>query len=359
MARLTCPECAARITISDLAPSGKRVRCQDCGARFDPSAADPDPDPDGTGREPAKRPRKSGKKRAGRSGALIAVLLIGGGVALLLAVGLIVVGVVLLLPGSGSWGLPGLGPSGLFAPSRVTVENFNKLAQGMSVSQAESILGPGKVCTIGEIVQVGDASHEAVPALNGTPAALGDESSWRRWQNGGLDVFVGFRKGKSGVERVCCYSFVNELPGGAVETESQADNPLEDLDAMAAARSKNEQLVNNPCWKTGPAIRAALVGKWRFTNGGPGDDRTGWDFGADGTCVHYGGFGQDSVAPGRYRFVDDSHIETVVSQPDFFPGKPPTQVTEQFKVLVDDKELVLVYDSPNGPSPMLALSRQP
>jgi hypothetical protein len=74
--------------------------------------------------------------------------------------------------------------------------------------------------------------------------------------------------------------------------------------------------------------------------------------------VHYGAFG-NTVARGSYHFTDDSHIETSVSQPDFFPGKPPTQLTEKFRVLVDDKELILVYEAENGVSPTETLTRQP
>ena len=351
MARFTCPECAARVKVSDSHPKGARIRCLECGARFDPGAAD--------FRDEAERPSGKKRRKKGASGARIAVLLIGGGVAVLLAVGLIVLGIVLLSPGSvGPNGLLGSGPGGLFGASKVTVENFNKLARGMTVNEAEAILGPGKVCTASEMLQASGVPIQPVPAGNAAPPAPGDVTSWRRWQNGGLDVFVGFRKGKSGVERLCCYNLLNNLPGGAVETESQDDNPLEDLDATAAARAKDEQLVQNPKWKTGASIRAALLGKWRLA-GGAANDRWGWDFGANGTCVHYGAFGQDSVAPGTYRFLDDTHIETSVSQPDPFPGKPPTQVTERFRVLVDDKELVLVYDNPDGPSPTPALSREP
>jgi predicted Zn finger-like uncharacterized protein len=357
VARFTCPECAARVSRPDSAPPARRVRCHECGALFEPAPSDPDRDD--RSRAPERRPRKGGKKQAGRAGARVAVLLIGGGAAVLLAVGIIVLGLFLLLPGAGAGGLPILNPGGLFGASKATVENYHKLARGMSMSEAEGILGPGQKCTINDLFEAGDPTNQVAPALKAVPAVQADPTTWRRWQNGGLDIFVNFRKGQSGVERVCGHYLINRLPGGAIESESQADNPLEDLDATAAGRSKNEQLVNNPKWKTGPAIRAALVGKWRFTNGGPGDDRTGWDFGANGICLHYGGFGQDSVAKGTYRFVDDAHIETIVSQPDFFPGKPPTQVTERFKVLVDDKELVLVYDGPNGPSPTLALSRQP
>ena len=372
MARFTCPECSARVKLPDSAPRGKRVRCPECGAVFHPDAADSDR-PGRVGGESEPRPRMR-RKQSGL-GVKWVGLLIGGAVAAVLALVLIVVGIVLVLPrggggaspggaGPGSGGGPlglgiGLGPGGLFGASNVTVENYHKLARGMTVSEAEAVLGPGQKCTINDMFQAADPTNQVAPALKAIPAVQADPTTWRRWQNGGLDIFVGFRKGKSGVERVCFFTFINRLPGGAYETESQEDNPLEDLDATAAAHAKNDQLLKNPRWKTGPAIRAGLVGKWRFTNGGPGGDQIGWDFSANGACVHYGGFGNDSVAPGTYRFTDDSHIETSVSQPDFFPGKPPTQVTENFKVLVDDKELILVYDHPNGPNPTLALSRRP
>jgi hypothetical protein len=286
MARFTCPRCAARVTVSGPFLEGMRVRCHDCGVSFAPRAADPDHT---GGREPQPRPPRTGKKRASRSGAWLAVLLIGGGFAALMTVGLIVLGVVLLLSGVG--GLPNLSPGGLFGLSRVTEENFHKLARGMSMSEVEDILGPGTECTINDFFQAAnDTTNKMPPELQARPDVQRIPPTWRRWKNGGLDIFVNFRKGKSGVERVCGLCFINRLPGGAIMSGTQGDNPLEDLDATAAARAKNVQLVNDPKWKKGPAIRAALVGKWPLL-GLPGNDRIGWDFNADGTCVHYGTFG--------------------------------------------------------------------
>jgi hypothetical protein len=354
MARFTCPECTARVKVPDTTPKDKRIRCHDCGALFDQSP------PDSGRHEIEEKPRPRQRDKQGRSGARIAVLLIGGGAFALLALGLVVGGIVLIVMNNGGAGGPSvLNPGGLFGASKATVENYHKLARGMSVSEAEAILGPGKNCTINDFFQANDPTNQIAPALKDIPAVQNDPTTWRRWQNGGLDIFVNFRKGKSGVERVCAFYLINRLPGGAIETETQEDNPLEDLDAMAAGRAKNEQLLKDPRWKTGPAIRAALIGKWTMPRILQGEPRSGWDFNADGTCAHIGGFGQGAVASGTYRFVDDSHIETTTSQPDFFTKQPGLPVTEHFKVLVDDKELVLVYDNPDGPSPTLAMQREP
>jgi predicted Zn finger-like uncharacterized protein len=373
---MNCPHCDRTYTLEDHL-AGAKVRCKACSTVFEvpapgerrrdvasdaprrPSRRDDYDDRDDYGEE--RRPRRKGRKR----GVPVWVWLVsvGGG---LLVVGLVVLVVVLVGKGPSASG-PGFG--GLSGTSKVTKENADKLLAGMSVAEAEELLGPGKVCTYEEICKVCEAAgtteagFKKVPLVQ-PPGRAGDESSWHLWQNGDLNVLVIFRKGKSGVERVSNVSRWTRLPGGAVETASMAGG-LGDLDALAAKRLQEQQLLKDPRWKTGPAIRTALVGKWRSPKGPV--VRQGWDFNADGTCILYrgGGFGafQDTFnvdRRGQYRFLDDSHVEMVTTSPyPGFPGQPPEEVTQRYKVLVDEKELIFVDEGGYPPSVHPALQRQP
>jgi hypothetical protein len=136
-------------------------------------------------------------------------------------------------------------------------------------------------------------------------------------------------------------------------------NPQEDLDQIAGEREKNLKLVREARWKTGPAIRKALVGKWNRTPLVAGEPRAGYDFDAGGGCARYDGAGPDPVARGTYRFVDDTHLEINFSEPNAFPGGKPNQSTTTFRVLVDENELILVYDYPSGPRPTPVQKRLP
>jgi hypothetical protein len=209
----------------------------------------------------------------------------------------------------------------------------------MPLDEVEAILGPGKVCTFDDVLKI--VQEAADPGgKRPVPAGLDDGSTWRLWQNGGLSVMVSFRKGNSGVERVATVTRLTRLPGGAIETRNLTGRHA-DLDAVAAERLKNQQVLKDPRWKTGPAVRAALVGKWRSLKGL--GFRQGWDFNADGTCIFYRGSfdplggGQFEVERrGKYRFLDDAHVEMVTSSPyPGLPGQPPDQVTQRYQVLVE------------------------
>jgi predicted Zn finger-like uncharacterized protein len=229
MARTTCPECAARVRLPDAAPRGRRVRCAACGAVFDPGAADSDRPGRGAGSGP--RPRK--RRKRGGIGPKGAALLIGGAAAAVLALALVVVGVVLIssgragpgggLPGSG--GLPGIagGPPGV--NPLVSRENARKVAQDMTVAQADAILGPGRACTLQEIADAVERDYGGLYVAAATPTGRGDESSWRLWQSGSMKVMAGFYKSKAGVERVCSVRFTDLAPGGAIEYEEVFSSP--------------------------------------------------------------------------------------------------------------------------------------
>jgi hypothetical protein len=95
-------------------------------------------------------------------------------------------------------------------------------------------------------------------------------------------------------------------------------------------------------------VRQALPGKWRYRNA-PDE---GFDFNADGTCVQYGQVFGAKQASGTYRFLDDIRIEVTVSGPDFMGGGKNIPVRSTYRILLDDKELILVRDHPAEPMPM-------
>jgi DNA-directed RNA polymerase subunit RPC12/RpoP len=411
-----CPNCEREYKLADT-QEGKTVRCKDCGEKFvveaprRPRAEDEEDDhrprrrsararddeeeeervstvptrarrgpararddeeeeerprrrssPDRDEEEEEERPRRRPTKKGGVP---LWAWLAGGGGLLVVVVGVVVLVVVLRKgdKGGGSAG-PGGAPGGA---SKVTAKNGDSLLEGMTVKEAEDILGPGKVCSLDEILKVCETEGGTGGPRGGRlhdPARAGTESSWRLWQNDGVSVMVSFRKGNSGIERVSTVLRLTRLPGGGIASMRRA-MLYPDLDAVAAEREKKRATLKDPRWKTGPAIRTALVGKWRSPK--KVGFRQGWDFNGDGKCVAYQGFygnlpGQDNLnvdRRGEYRFLDDEHVEIVTTIPNLgFPGQPPAQRTERYKVLVDDKELVFVDEHPTEPAPQPALQRE-
>ena len=118
-------------------------------------------------------------------------------------------------------------------------------------------------------------------------------------------------------------------------------------------RVQDQQTLKDPRWKTGPALRTALDGKWRSPIEGWNSSGEGWDFNADGTCIFYRstteGFGKIKffvARRGKYHFPDDSHVEMVTTlPPEVVNGQPNPEEKQRYKVLVDDKESIFVDDT--------------
>ncbi len=307
-----------------------------------------------THRHPHARPAGSRV----RVGCVLAALLLGTGLGLLvLAVG---VGAFFLLRGERGARLKnalGAPAAALGVNPQVNDANAQKLWKGMTPDQAQAILGPGTACTFNDIVAIMErASH--FPTGIRVPGGNLNGETWYRWQNGGMHAFASFLPGKTGVLRLSSLMFFTAHPGGAMESGTLIGaTPNEDLDRWAAEHDRRVALVNNPRWKKGPAIRQALVGRWRTTPN-PIDGPRGWDFNADGTCAgHKMAFG-DKGSRGRYRFLNDNHIEMTMAEPDFFnPGKA-LNVTSRYLVLVDDKELILCNEGQGDAIPTVSQFRE-
>jgi hypothetical protein len=140
-------------------------------------------------------------------------LIVGGVVLLMIAGGAI--GAYFLVRG-GATGFPG---SSVLVNSNCTRENARKLRAGMTPEQASQILGDGRACDINEIIEASNASfdqdHQGEAAMS---LIVGEKScaaeSWYRWQKAGCHVFAGFRKSKTGVNRLVFAQLLHQMPGG-------------------------------------------------------------------------------------------------------------------------------------------------
>jgi hypothetical protein len=176
---------------------------------------------------------------------LIAVLL-GGGVAVLL----LVAGILALVVGRGGGEIPVIGGiiPALADNPLVTDANCDKLWPCMTVAQADAVLGPSRACDATEIIRVCKASFDAHHQLEGEAVVLVGEKAcavqtWRRWKNGGLHVFAGFHKSKTGVDRLVFLEWRHQLGAafGRAELIHWFDHWQEDLDRGAAVQEKNHR----------------------------------------------------------------------------------------------------------------------
>jgi hypothetical protein len=133
MPRFTCPLCGAMLMDRDSSAADRLNSCEECGHTFEEREE-----------EPLPRPRKKRKKKRGRL--VLLALVLGGG--FLLIAGGIILGILLLRGGNNLLGFnTGINP-------KVSEANLKKLWAGMSVDQAQAILGDGKECDPEEIARV-------------------------------------------------------------------------------------------------------------------------------------------------------------------------------------------------------------
>jgi hypothetical protein len=294
-----------------------------------------------------------------RVGCVLAALLAGTGLGLLVLAG---VAAFFLLRGEHGSRLKnalGAPAAALGINSQVNDANLRKLWKGMTLDQAQAVLGPGTPCTFNDIIAIQEkAAH--FPLGIRIPGGSLEGETWYRWQNGGHHAFASFLPSKTGVLRLSSLMFFTAHPGGALESGHLIGaHPDDDLDRWAAEHDRRVAVVSNPRWKKGPAVRQALVGRWRSPPNPIDQKSSGYDFNADGSCTAYLMAFGDPLCQGRYRFTDDNHVEVVLAVRDFFNKAQVSQVPSHFLVLVDDKELVLCREGQGEPQPEPPLSRQP
>jgi DNA-directed RNA polymerase subunit RPC12/RpoP len=197
----TCPDCGAAVKAADSDRAGARLRCPECDATFRP-----DDDQPGTADRSSSRAKLRRKQASGRG---LMIGLIVGGIALVVIVGG-AIGAYFLLRGGGPLG------TSLGVNPKCTRDNARKLKAGMTPEQAAQILGDGKTCTASEIIDAVNDSFDHRFVADG-PATIGDNScaveTWYRWQNGKSHAFAGFRKSKTGVDRLVYAQFLHQLGG--------------------------------------------------------------------------------------------------------------------------------------------------
>ncbi len=291
------------------------------------------------------------------TGCVVAALLVGLGLGVLvLGVGF---GAIVLLRGErGSRLRNALGaPAAVGVNPRVNDANARKLWKGMTVDQAQAILGPGTPSTFNDIVAIMERASRFPTGIR-IPGGSLEGETWYRWQNGGHHVFASFLPSKTGVLRLSTADSFTAHPDGTLETGTLiGPHPMEDLDRWAATHDQRMAVVSNPRWKKGPAVRQALVGRWR-TAPSPIDGPRGWDFHADGTCAGHKMALGDKDSRGHYRFLNDNHIEMTMAEPDFFNPANVRNITYRYLVLVDDRELLLCNEGQGESVPTVSQFRE-
>ena len=335
--KVICPQCGAALMV-DGDSAARKVRCPDCKAVF---AIPRDPAP----REPAPpKPfrRAPRQRRSSAGGGMSIVLLAVGGVALLILVVASAIAVI-AFRGKGASGSIAAS-SGVFSPSGLginplaTKANFDKLDEGMTLEEVQTIVGTGKAAGETDMeVAFGKARDDprGPPAQqwmkNGRQAGV---TSWYQWCNGDFSIFVGFAKGKrSGKDRALLGFWVERLDRGVKPIDYiegfRSDvgfTASGDPDKVTEAHDAENRRLNDPKWKKGNP-RQLLLGRWRDSLS------CGYEFGANGSVKS---FGLDEYTS-TYRFIDDENIEINVPPATLKPAR-----MERYRVLVAQNELVLL-----------------
>jgi hypothetical protein len=337
-----CPSCGASTRPTHPVTEGQPLRCGRCGTALrvgEPGDVEamakpvrgPRPGREtGYGDDDAStRDRKGMRKDKANTGPRLLILGIGGAVLLLACV---VVGVIVMLTLSkgGDSGRPG---------SRVTAADLRKLEIFMTKGQVEAALGEGKPANLR------DLHPNWLQAGQRTGA-----TAWYQWGGGDDALYVGFGRGGSGTQRAVISLFVHKSARGNVVGEETKPGFMNldpfgaDLDDLARDQEKANALLKNPKWKTGPEVRKALVGFWVAVGVGS------YDFKADGTCRSQG---SGDKSGGTYEFTDDEHIEMTLKAEPAFAGQQTEAKKLRYKVLVGQKELILIDDRFPGAHPIV------
>jgi hypothetical protein len=316
LSRFVCPECGKAVRPAEPVEEAERVRCPGCRAVFVP---EPDDAPETTRRtrrsgneesesdEPRRGAKGDGEPRK-KGGGLLPVALIGGGIALVLFVCCGGVGVgIYLLVGHDAGGDGGGGGGG----KQVARADLDRIEAYASLAEVEAALGKGE--------QTDDVDGR-LRLLYGK----GPEHVWHAWGKGD-QIFVCFRKGRSGAWRVVCSAFVQDAPGKPL-TFGVKEVILFGMDVDDLAEEKPGKLEASPRWKKGEAARKTLLGWWTQPLG------VNYRFEQDGTCS--GTLEGARHFTGTYRFLDDGQVEMTL--------RFGREETRRRKFLVAEDELILI-----------------
>ncbi len=323
MASVQCPACGERVKVREAA---SRLRCQECGKSFRV-----DEDEDEEGEELSPRAKRYARKK--KPSLKLPLIIIGSvfGVAILAVV-------VILIVRSGK---DGEGQAGEVKrdQSKVTLDNFRRVKQGMDLAEVESILG-GSVSSSEEDMRNGFRALGEIQAGFETGwARFAGASDWRRWDGKGFRVWVAFVKDKDG-KLLAAFSTALEDTGGKPTPHNgiQTFAGNSDLAEENEQRKKEEELRKNPKWVRGAKARTLLLADWRDK------DANGYVFNAGEKLRHFDTLGMDQHGKeGTFRILDDSHVEIV------YPPLHPSlkAVPQRYEFLVNQDELMLIHDTQN------------
>jgi hypothetical protein len=246
----------------------------------------------------------------------------------------ILVAVFLLSPGDpGTSAKPGgagpaPGPGG--DNPAATKENLRRFRAGATKEEFEKVFGAGQVVAQDEAERAGAEIDEAIRQNIQQQSAQHRIGTWYVWRNGPGAVYAGFAPTRAG-DRLA-FSFYASRQGNFVDYQAGA-LALGPLDQEVEKQAKEQNVFNDPRWKSGAEARNLLLGGWQDPNFG-----LHYDFRADGTVECRG------VYTSTYRFTDDRHIEIPIPHPIDPNQKTPTV----YRVLVDQTALYLgEVDGPN------------
>lgn len=344
--RLECPECDSVIRSARRVEPGKRIRCPRCEAVFRvPDSEDEEPvrrreKPNSEVEEPViqrrekpaprRRRTKKATSRGGGNAKLYLILGIGGTA--------IAIGVILFLTLDG-----GSGGSGLLGGSKaVTRENLGKIYGAMAMKDAEKLFGTPASTTKEKIKERLTVGGPPGAFSSGGPeqsffrtASASQASKWYEWNNGDSFIVVGTRNDREGVERIVCSAWAKRTKeGGGVSVEYYPGATVignSDLAGIARKREEFENLLNDPKWKKGDALKKALVGKWirkRF--------QEKIEFFANGTYEESTPFRKPFR--GTWNLVEGNTVDLTRPGSTLLPPRPEDS-TRRYQILVSEDEM--------------------
>jgi hypothetical protein len=237
-----CPSCNVLLRPGQPLPSGKHVKCWECGTHFavpnenahlpqapvavprqavQPRLArDLDPETQSEYLRPRRRQRS---RQAKQTKSWLALLVIATGV---LFVGLIVV-LVVWLAGGGYTGLQGK-PAKAKPNPEVTRANYDRLHAGMDIVDVEQLLGPG------ERINLRDLPDDDAYTIRSIRAHAEEyrASKFYRWRNGPSEIYVGVGVTPKRNEVVVLHAYYFEIASRGPGSRAR------ELDGRAAGESE-------------------------------------------------------------------------------------------------------------------------
>jgi hypothetical protein len=344
---VTCPTCRADLEPPKPLAASVKVRCPDCGAVF--NAGDGGDRP-ARRREAAAGPARKREKQKGRTGLVVGLAAAGVGLVLLLAGGVLVVAWASGAFSTGGTGAPPGAPGASGAPDAPGTPgspapdalraDFDKIDLGVTLAEAEAVLGPGKKIAFSELPAEGGMSvtakaHDYMGEI--------EANEWRQWGDA-PGLVVGLSKAPSGAERVTFVGYRapqrQRYEGELVGVYDQARAGKLPAEADCRARPK-----------TRPGkLRDLILGRWRAHGGPEFNGAPDYDFRADGVEDEYIRDGATTFKrwSGQYRVIDDDTLE--ITYPELLKTAPVQAVNRYTVIFYNADELRMITSPDTAPN---------